>query len=66
MAVAKVIEICSDSPKSFEDAIEGGIKQAGKTIKNLRGAWIKEQKVDIDGGKIASYKVNLMITFVVE
>ena len=66
MSVAKVIEICSDSPKSFEDAIEAGIRQANKTLKNVRGAWVKEQKVDVRDGKITAYRAHLMVTFVLE
>lgn len=66
MSVAKIIEICSDSSKSFEDAIEAGIQQAQKTLKNVRGAWVKEQKVDVRDGRITAYRVNLMVTFVLE
>ena len=49
MSVAKVIELTSTSAKSFEDAIEKGIARADKTLKNVEGAWIKEQKVRPDG-----------------
>jgi len=51
MSVAKNIEITSTSPSSFEDAIEKGIARASQTIKNVRGAWIKEQKINVDNGK---------------
>ena len=44
-SVAKVVDLSATSPKSFEDAIQKGIARASKTIKDLRGAWIKEQKV---------------------
>lgn len=66
MSIAKVIEICSESSKSFEDAIEAGIRQAHKTLKNVRGAWVKEQKVDVKDGKIVAYRVHLKLTFVLE
>lgn len=66
MSVAKVIEICSDSSKSFEDAIETGIRQTNKTLKNVRGAWVKEQKVDVRDGRINAYRVHLMVTFILE
>ena len=66
MSVAKVSEISSTSSKSFEDAIEQGIARASKTLRNVRSAWIKEQQVRCDGGKITSYQVNLMVTFVLE
>jgi len=43
MTVAKVVELSSDSTKSFEDAVEQGIKRAEKTLKHVKGAWIAEQ-----------------------
>jgi len=64
MAVAKVIELTSSSNKSFEDAIEQGIKRASKTLDNVEGAWIQEQKVVVKKGKIAEYRVNMKVTFV--
>jgi flavin-binding protein dodecin len=66
MSVAKVIEIFSTSNKGFEDAIQSGIAKAGETVKNIRGAWVNEQKVDIEDGKIVRYRVNLKITFVID
>lgn len=66
MAIAKVVEIWADSSDSFEDAVERGIQQAGKTLRNIRGAWIKEQKVDVKDGGIIRYRVNLKLTFVLE
>lgn len=64
MSVAKVVELSSTSTKSFEDAVEQGIARATKTLKNVQGAWIKEQQVSVENGKISSYRVNLMVTFV--
>jgi dodecin len=66
MAVARVTEISSTSPKSFDDAIQQGISRATKTLRNVRSAWVKEQRVDIKNDKIAEYQVNLMVTFVLE
>jgi dodecin len=66
MSVAKVIEITSTSTKSFEDAIEKGIAKADKTLKNIEGAWIKEQKVKVTNGKIDAYRVNMLVTFVLD
>lgn len=65
MSVAKVIEVTSTSSKSFEDAIQTGIARAAKTLDNVEGAWIKEQKVQIKDGKISGYRVNMMVTFVI-
>jgi flavin-binding protein dodecin len=66
MSVARVVEISSTSKKSFEDAIVQGIARANKTLREIRSAWVKEQEVQVDGGKITGYKVNLMVTFVLE
>jgi flavin-binding protein dodecin len=66
MSVAKVSEISSTSKKSFEDAVEQGIARAGKTIRNIRSAWIKEQHVRIVDGRPTEYQVNMMITFVID
>jgi flavin-binding protein dodecin len=66
MSVAKVIELSSSSPKSFEDAIQIAITRASKTVKNIEGAWIKEQKVEIRDGKITGYRVHLNVTFVLD
>jgi flavin-binding protein dodecin len=66
MSVAKVIELTSTSSVSFEDAIKQGIARASKTLKNIDGAWIKEQKVAIKDGRIVGYRVNMMVTFVLE
>ena len=66
MSVARITEISSTSDKSFEDAIEQGVARAAKTLHNLRSAWVKEQEVQIENGKIASYKVILKVTFVLD
>ena len=64
MSVAKVTEIIASSEKSFEDAINVGIKRACKTLKNVSSAWVQDQNVTINKGKIVEYRVNLKITFV--
>ncbi|HEU5468839.1 MAG TPA: dodecin family protein [Steroidobacteraceae bacterium] len=64
MTVAKVSEITSTSPKSFADAIDNGIKRANKTLKNLTSAWIADQEVEIENGKITAYRVRMRVTFV--
>ena len=66
MSVAKVTEISSTSTKSFEDAINVGLERANKTIRNIRSAWIKEQQVRLDKGKIIEFQVNMMVTFILE
>ena len=66
MSVAKVTEITSSSSKSFEDAVKSGIKRAGKTLKNIKGAWIQEQSVVVEGDKITEYRVNMKVSFVLK
>ncbi len=66
MSVAKVTEISATSSKSFEDAIQQGLARAGKTLRNVRGAWIKEQHVRVENSKISEYQVNMMVTFVLD
>ena len=66
MSVARVTEISSTSTKSFEDAIQQGIARAVKTLRQVKGAWIKEQEVSIEGNRIVAYKVNMKVTFVLD
>lgn len=64
MSVAKNIEITASSPTSFEDAIESGIRRASKSLKNIQGAWIKEQKLRIENNRATEYRVMMILTFV--
>lgn len=66
MAVLKVIELLSNSTKSFEDAIEKAVKKADKTLKNIRSVNVKNMSVTVDGGKIKEYRVNLHLSFELE
>jgi flavin-binding protein dodecin len=66
MTVAKVSEITSTSNKGFEDAIQKGIKRASKTLKNVTGAWIADQEVEIENGRVMNYRVRMRVTFVLE
>lgn len=66
MSVAKVTEVTSNSTKSFEDAVENGIERANKTLKNISGAWVADQSVSVENGKVTSYNVRMKITFVLE
>jgi flavin-binding protein dodecin len=66
MSVAKVSEISATSTTSFEDAIKKGLERASKTLRNIRGAWVKEQHVRCNEGVITEYQVNMMVTFVLD
>ncbi len=66
MSVAKVTEIIASSKKSFDDAIENGVERAAKTLKNVSGAWVESQKVVVEDGKVAEYRVAMKVTFVLK
>jgi flavin-binding protein dodecin len=66
MSVARITELSSTSKKSFEDAVDDGVRRACKTLKNVKSAWICDQEVAIDDGEISEYKVRLKVTFVLE
>ncbi|PZS03566.1 MAG: dodecin domain-containing protein [Chloroflexi bacterium] len=66
MSVARVTEISSTSTKSFEDAIQQGVERASSTLRHVQSAWIKEQQINLDDGKVVGYQVNMLITFILE
>ena len=66
MTVARITEISSKSAISFEDAVKQGVDRANKTLKNVKGAWVKDQEVTVDNGKVTGFKVILKVTFVLE
>ena len=67
MSVAKVIEISSSSPKGIEHAVTDGLKRASRSIKNIKGAWINEIKVDTgEDGRVTEWRVNMKVSFVLE
>jgi flavin-binding protein dodecin len=66
MTVARITEISASSTKSFEDAVRVGIARASQTLKNITGAWVKDQEVGIADGKVTDFRVKLKITFVLE
>lgn len=66
MTVARVTEISATSPTSFDEAVAKGIERASKTLRNVQGAWVKDQSVTVENGKVSAYKVNMEITFVLD
>lgn len=66
MSVAKIIEISAESNESFEDAIRQGIEKASRTVDNIKGAWVSEQKVHVENGAVTGYRVDLRVTFVLQ
>ena len=66
MSVAKVTEIIASSPKSFEDAVDQGVERASKTLQNISSAWVKDQNVLVENGKVTEYRVVLKVTFVLK
>ena len=64
MSVARVTEIVAASPTSFDDAVKAGVARAAKTLDNVKGAWIQDQELVLDGGSIKEYRVHLKVTFI--
>ena len=65
-AVAKVIELTAASPKSIEDAVENGIRRADNTLDNVEGAWVQDIKCVVKNGKIAEWRVNMKVSFLLK
>lgn len=66
MSVAKTSEITASSSKSFEDAVRIGVRKMSKSVDNIEGAWIKEQKVVVSKGEVSEYRVTMKVTFIVK
>jgi flavin-binding protein dodecin len=66
MAIAKIIEVSASSPDSFEDAVKHGLDKAAETVHGIKGAWIAEQKVEVEDGKITEYRVDMRVSFIVD
>jgi flavin-binding protein dodecin len=66
MSVARVTEIIASSKTSFDDAMHAGLKRATKTLKNVTGAWIASQDVELKGNKVAEYRVRMKVTFILK
>ena len=66
MSVAKVTEIIASSNKSFEDAVNQGVKRASKTLKGVKAVWVQDQKAIVSNGKITEYRVNMKVSFVLK
>ena len=66
MTVARVTEISSQSGRSFEDAVRMGIRRANQTLRNISGAWVKEHQIQVTDGRITGYRVNMLVTFVLD
>ena len=66
MSVAKTVELVSTSSKSFDDAIQTGIARASSTLEQVKGAWIQDQELSVEDGKITEYRVRMKVTFVLK
>ena len=66
MSVAKIVEITSSSPKSFDDAIRKGLARADKTLAGIHGAWIQDQEVLVEKGKPVEWRVSMKVTFILK
>lgn len=66
MSIARVTEITASSTTSFDDAVRQGLARAAQTLDNVKGAWIQDQEVRVDGGNITEYRVHMKVTFVLK
>lgn len=66
MSVAKITEISASSKKGFEDAVSIGVERASETLKNVTSAWVKDQQVEVENGKVKEYRVTMKVTFILE
>ena len=66
MSVARITEISSTSKKSFDHAVEKGVKRASKTLRNVTGAWVQDQEVSCKNGEIVEYRVKMKVTFILD
>lgn len=66
MSTARVTEISATSTQSFDDAVKQGIERASKTLRGIQSAWVKEQTVKVENDKVVHYRVNMMVTFVLD
>lgn len=66
MAVLKVIEVLSNSTESWEDATRNAVKQAGKSVKNIKSVYVQEQSAMVNGDNVTEFRVNVKITFEVQ
>lgn len=64
MSIAKVTEIIASSPNSFDEAVNNGIERAGKTLENVRSAWVKDLNVVVENGKVTEYRVTMKVSFI--
>lgn len=65
-SVARITIITARSEKSFDDAVKVGIDRANETLRNVAGAWVKDQKVEVSDGKVTAFQVSMEVTFVLE
>ena len=65
MSIAKVIEVTASSRSSFDDAVRDGIARVAKTVNDVRGAWISEQKVSVEDGNVTEFRVTMRVSFLV-
>lgn len=66
MAIAKVIELIAESPKGWEDAAQEAINEVAKTVRNIKTAYVKDMQAIVENKRIAKYRVNVQVTFIVE
>ncbi len=64
-SIAKVIEVIAESERSFDDAVESALKEASKTVDNIKSIWVDNMTAMVENNRIVRYRVNAKVTFVV-
>lgn len=65
-SIAKVIEVIAESDKSWDDAAENAVAEAGKSVRNIKSLYVKELSANVKDGKISKYRLNAKLTFVLD
>ena len=66
MTMLKVIEILAQSDKSWEDAAQQAVKEASKTVRNVKSIYIQDMEATVDNGRITNYRINAKVSFMLE
>ncbi|MFC1774462.1 dodecin family protein [Pseudomonadota bacterium] len=66
MSMVKVVEIIAESKKSWSDAADNAVKQASKSIRNIKSLYVQDMQAVVEDGKIARYRVNAKVSFVID
>lgn len=64
--IVKVLEVIAESDKSFDDAAQQAVREAAKSVRNIKSIWIENFSGVVEGDRIVQYRVNAKLSFLVE